>query len=216
MDLNDTKQERKKLVDRLVSSGYLGKKEVISAMLKVPRHMFIPEALRYSAYVDSPLRIGFDQTISAPHMVALMTEYLDVKPGHKILEIGSGSGYQAAVLSELVGDGRIYTVERIPELAQSAKKILEELSYSNVSVIVGEGTQGYADEAPYDRIIVTAGAPKIPAPLLEQLGEGGKLLIPVGDRRLQELIYIRKDGKEFKEKKLGGCMFVPLVGEDGW
>jgi protein-L-isoaspartate(D-aspartate) O-methyltransferase len=212
----DWEVERKALVKRLVSSGYLSNEDVIGAMLRVPRHCFIPESRQGSSYVDTPLGIGFGQTISAPHMVAMMTEHLDVEPQQKVLEIGAGSGYQAAIIAELLKDGVLYTVERIPELAERAEKILKELGYSNVHVIVGEGTQGYVEEAPYDRIIVTAAAPKIPAPLLDQLKPGGKLLIPVGGRVLQDLLLVEKEEKWFKKKNLGGCVFVPLIGKDGW
>lgn len=212
----ERENERKALVERLVSSGYLGKPDVVDAMLRVPRHRFVPESKQGSAYVDSPLSIGHGQTISAPHMVAMMTEHLDVKPDHRVLEIGAGSGYQAAILAELLGEGVLYTVERIPELAEGAERVLQELGYSNVHVIVDEGTQGYREEAPYDRIIVTAAAPKIPQPLLEQMKPGGKLLIPVGSRVLQELMLIERGEKGFKKKNLGGCVFVPLIGKDGW
>lgn len=208
--------EREKLIQRLISAGCLSKKEVIDAMRKVERHLFVPDNQQSKAYVDMPLHIGCGQTISAPHMVAMMSEYLDVQSKQKILEIGAGSGYQAAVLAELVKDGVIYTIERIPELAERAKKVLSDLGYSNVRVLVGEGTKGYAEAAPYDRILVTAAAPHIPKALLEQLKDGGKLLIPVGGRMLQELILIEKSGKKLIETHLGGCMFVPLIGEDGW
>lgn len=212
----DCERERKALVGRLVSSGYLRRSDVVEAMLRVPRHRFVPESKQGSAYVDTPLGIGHGQTISAPHMVAMMTEHLELEPQHKVLEIGAGSGYQAAVLAELLSEGVLYTVERIPELAERAEKVLQELGYSNVHVIVGEGTQGYEVEAPYDRIIVTAAAPHIPQPLLSQLKMGGKLLIPVGGRMLQELMLVVKEEKEFKKKNLGGCVFVPLIGKDGW
>jgi protein-L-isoaspartate(D-aspartate) O-methyltransferase len=209
-------QERKRLILRLRSSGCLRKKEVIEAMLKVERHLFIPGSQQAKAYVDMPLHIGRGQTISAPHMVAMMSEYLDVAVGQKILEIGAGSGYQAAVLGELLGGGVLYTIERVPELAERAKKILGDVGYMNVHVVVGEGTLGYPEAAPYDRIIVTAAAPHVPKALKSQLKEGGKLLIPVGGRSMQELLLIEKKGREYKETRLGGCMFVPLIGEDGW
>jgi protein-L-isoaspartate(D-aspartate) O-methyltransferase len=208
--------EREKLVARLRTAGCLKKKEVADAMLLVERHLFIPESQQSKAYVDMPLHIGSGQTISAPHMVAMMSEFLDVASNQKVLEVGTGSGYQAAVLGQLLKDGVLYTVERIPELAGRAKKLLAKLGYVNVHVIVGEGTVGYEKEAPYDRIIVTAAAPHVPKALLSQLAEGGKLLIPVGGRSMQDLLLIEKKGKEYKESRLGGCMFVPLIGEDGW
>jgi protein-L-isoaspartate(D-aspartate) O-methyltransferase len=208
--------EREKLVARLKAAGCLKKPEVADALLLVERHLFIPESQQSKAYVDMPLHIGSGQTISAPHMVAMMSEFLDVASNQKVLEVGTGSGYQAAVLGQLLKDGVLYTVERIPELAGRAKKLLAKLGYVNVHVIVGEGTVGYEKEAPYDRIIVTAAAPHVPKALLSQLAEGGKLLIPVGGRSMQDLLLIEKKGKEYKESRLGGCMFVPLIGEDGW
>ena len=208
--------EREKLVARLKAAGCLKKPEVADAMLRVERHLFIPESQQSKAYVDMPLHIGSGQTISAPHMVAMMTEFLDVAAGQKILEVGTGSGYQAAVIGELLEDGVLYTIERIPELAARSEKLLTKLGYLNVHMVVGEGTKGYGKEAPYDRIIVTAAAPHVPKALLSQLADGGKLLIPVGGRSMQELLLIEKTGKKYKETRLGGCMFVPLIGEDAW
>ena len=210
------KTERKELVDHLIDSGYLSTPRVIDAMRKVKRHRFVPAGEGKSAYSDRPLHIGSDQTISAPHMVAIMTEHLDIEVDNKILEIGAGSGYQAAILAEIVKKGKIYTVERLPEIAERAKSSIEECGYKNVSIIVGDGTMGYKAEAPYDRIIVTAGAPKIPQSLVDQLGDNGKLLIPVGDRFYQELMLVEKRGEEIIERRLGGCVFVPLIGEEGW
>jgi len=213
---NGWKEKRKKLVNKLVRRGYLSKPDVIRAMMKVPRHLFVPEYQRNSAYLDTPLTIGHDQTISAPHMVAMMTEHLDVKPDHKVLEIGTGSGYQAAVLAEIVSKGRIYTVERIPELVEFAKNNLRKAGYKNVSVYLWEGTRGFNENAPYDRILVTAAAPHVPKALMEQLKDNGKMLIPVGGCGYQNLIMIEKRNEKFSEKNLGGCVFVPLIGEDGW
>jgi protein-L-isoaspartate(D-aspartate) O-methyltransferase len=209
-------RERKHLVARLQAAGCLKKPEVAEALLKVERHLFIPESQHSKAYVDMPLHIGSGQTISAPHMVAMMSEALDVAAGQKVLEVGTGSGYQAAVLGQLLKDGVLYSVERIPELAERAEKLLKHLGYLNVHVVAGEGTLGYEKEAPYDRIIVTAAAPHVPKALLAQLKDGGKILLPVGGRSMQELVLIEKKGREYKEVRLGGCMFVPLIGEDGW
>jgi protein-L-isoaspartate(D-aspartate) O-methyltransferase len=156
------------------------------------------------------------QTISAPHMVAIMTELLDVKTDSKILEIGAGSGYQAAVLGEIAKKGGIYTVERIKRLAEFAEKNLKDCGYKNVFVIVGDGTLGYEEKAPYDRIIVTAGAPKIPGALIDQLADKGKMAIPVGGRFQQELIMVEKDKRGIIKKNCGGCIFVPLIGKDGY
>lgn len=208
-------EDRKRLVEGLKGS-YLKNPKVVEAMLKVPREEFIPPYQKDHAYLDQPLSIGYGQTISAPHMVAIMTELLDVKHGQHILEVGSGSGYQAAILAELVGNGKIYTVERIPELAQMAKENLEKTGYMNVEVIHSDGTIGYEKEAPYDRIIVTAAAPRVPKALVEQLKEGGILLIPVGNRMFQDLKMVKKKEGKISERSCGGCVFVPLVGEDGW
>ncbi|OYT40325.1 MAG: protein-L-isoaspartate O-methyltransferase [Desulfurococcales archaeon ex4484_58] len=215
--------EREYVIDYLVRLGYLKNPLVIKALKTVPREEFIPEHLRRYAYVDQPLPIGYGQTISAIHMVAIMTEELDPKPGNKVLEIGTGSGYQAAVLAEIVAKsdpekkGFVYTIERISELAEFARRNLSRTGYDKyVKVIVGDGTLGYPDEAPYDRIIVTAGAPDVPKPLIEQLSIGGRMVIPVGDKFLQRLLVL--DKKESKIDKRWGieCVFVPLVGEYGW
>ncbi len=213
------RRARERLIERLKSLGYIRSERVEEAMRRVPRHEFVPEDLRDRAYVDSPLPIGKGQTISAPHMVALMTELLDPRPGDKVLEVGAGSGYHAAVVAELVKpDGKVITVERIPELAEFARENLRRTGYDEwVEVKVGDGSKGYPAEAPYDRILVTAGAPDIPPSLLEQLKPGGRLVIPVGDRHMQELWLVKKteDGKIEKERH-GGCAFVPLVGEEGF
>ncbi|MFH0861334.1 MAG: protein-L-isoaspartate(D-aspartate) O-methyltransferase [Candidatus Altiarchaeota archaeon] len=212
----DCRSERLKLVEKLKSRGYLKSAEVIEAFKKVPREEFVPDRLKGSAYVDSPLPIGSDQTISAPHMVAIMTEALEAKPTDKVLEIGAGSGYQAAILAEIVTDGRIYTIERITELAFYAREKLKRLGYANVEVRVGDGTLGLEEQAPYDRIIVTAGSPRVPEKLVEQLAEGGRLLVPAGGRFYQNLIRVDKREGKIMEKDLGGCVFVPLIGKDGW
>ncbi len=213
------RRARERLVERLRSLGYIRSDRVAEAMLKVPRHEFVPEHLRDRAYVDSPLPIGKGQTISAPHMVAMMTELLDPRPGHKVLEVGAGSGYHAAVVAELVKpDGKVITVERIPELAEFARENLRRTGYDKwVDVIVGDGTLGYPEEAPYDRILVTAGAPDVPRSLFEQLKPGGRMVIPVGDRHLQELWLVKKteDGRMVRERH-GGCAFVPLIGKEGF
>ncbi|MEA1924381.1 MAG: protein-L-isoaspartate O-methyltransferase [Candidatus Altiarchaeota archaeon] len=208
--------ERKKLVASLVSAGYLGDEKVKNAMLSVPREEFIPKDRRLHAYRDTPLTIGSGQTISAPHMVAIMTGELDVRRDSRILEVGAGSGYQAAVLAQIATEGEIVTLERIKELADSARMNLKRLGYANVEVIHWEGTLGYGEKAPYDRIIVAAAAPGIPEALIEQLKEGGKMLIPIGGRVMQTLMLVeKKDGRVVK-KEICGCVFVPLIGEDGW
>ncbi len=209
-------RDREALVKKLKDEGYIKSMVVERAMLNVKRHEFIPEWQKVQAYRDIPLFIGYGQTISAPHMVALMTEKLDLKDDNKVLEIGSGSGYQAAIIAEILTKGRLYSIERIPELVDLAQWNLGRAGYNNVHVICGEGTRGYKEESPYDRIIVTAGAPRIPETLFEQLKEGGKMLIPVGGRTYQELKLVKKMGRKRIIENLGGCMFVPLVGEDGW
>ena len=212
--------ERKELVKRLLEYGYIKTENVRQAMEKVPREEFLPEANRSYAYVDQPLPIGKGQTISAPHMVAMICERLELKEGMKVLEIGTGFGYNAAVISEAMGKkGHIYSIERIEYLAKLAEENLKRTGYGeNVTVIVGDGTLGYEKEAPYDRIYGTASAPYVPEPLKEQLKVGGKLLIPVGEQSyFQDLICIIKESEtKFKEKSLGGVAFVPMIGKYGW
>jgi protein-L-isoaspartate(D-aspartate) O-methyltransferase len=209
--------KRKVMINHLIRWGYLKTPEIIKAMYAVPRHLFVPERARVQAYEDYPLEIGLGQTISAPHMVAIMLEKLDLKQNHKVLEIGTGFGYHSAVASLTVGEsGKIYTIERYPELAEQAKKNLAVIGLKNVNVVVGDGSKGLELYAPYDRIFATCGAPKIPSPLVEQLKENGKLLLPVGSRYMQDLILVEKVDNELKTKNLGGCMFVPMVGEFGF
>ncbi len=212
-------EQRRKLIEYLISIGYLKSKSVIEAMLKVPRHLFVPEEYRAFAYDDRPLPIGFDQTISAPHMVALMCEHLDLKPNHKVLEIGAGSGYHACVIGCIVKEGKVIAVERIKELAEKAKENIKKVSLcKNVKIVVGDGTKGYEKEAPYDRILVTAGAPSLPEPLIKQLKIGGKMLIPIGKSKYSQELYliIKIDKNKIEKKNLGDVAFVPLVGEYGW
>lgn len=188
---------------------------VILAMSRVPREMFVPDANRSRAYDDMPLPIGGGQTISAPHMVAIMCDLLDLQEGMKVLEVGGGSGYHAAVMADLVGAaGHIYSMERLPELAETARKNLEKSGFKNVTVIVGDGSVGLIEHAPYDRISVAATAPEVPEPLKQQLKPGGKMVLPVG-RGYQELILVtRKNGFAVEEKM--GVAFVPLIGEKGF
>ncbi|MBN1149853.1 protein-L-isoaspartate(D-aspartate) O-methyltransferase [candidate division WOR-3 bacterium] len=187
---------------------------VLKAMLSVPRHLFVPEEFRSRAYDDSPLPIGENQTISQPYMVAKMTELAEPRPGGTFLEIGTGCGYQAAVLAEIVE--RVYTIERIPELAKDAKEKFDELGYKNINVRVGDGSVGWPEMAPFEGIIVTAGCPEVPETLVGQLAVGGRLVIPVGSLNFQELLVVvkKKDGYDI-EKKFG-CVFVPLIGIRGW
>jgi protein-L-isoaspartate(D-aspartate) O-methyltransferase len=187
---------------------------ILAAMKEVPRHKFVDESLRGVAYEDSPLPIGSDQTISQPYIVALMAELLDVQDEHKVLEVGTGSGYQAAVLSRLAMS--VITLERIPELFKKAKETLRKLGYNNITVVMADGSIGYKEYAPYDRIIVTAAAPSAPDELVEQLTDNGKMVIPVGNIITQELVVLRKEaGKIFKTTSIG-VRFVPLKGKKGW
>jgi protein-L-isoaspartate(D-aspartate) O-methyltransferase len=183
-------------------------------MREIPRHLFIPAPYDRAAYEDNPLPIGNGQTISQPYIVALMTELLQLNDTDTALEIGAGSGYQAAVLSRIVRN--LTTVERIPSVANMARDNLNTLGISNVVVIVGDGTLGHPENAPYNGIIITAATPEIPAPLIEQLAEGGTLVAPVGSHDLQELITLKKNGKTITRELHGGVRFVPLIGKHGW
>lgn len=219
------KEKRKDLVDSLIKRKILTKTEVIDAMLKVPREKFLSEKAQSSAYMDTPLSIGLGQTISAPHMNAMMCEYLELKEGDKVLEIGTGSGYHAALCAELVAPensqnpGHVFTIERHEELAERAEISLKETGYnSSVTVIHGDGTLGYSEAAPYDKILVTAASPeKVPPPLKKQLKDGGILCIPAGSKSFGQNLYIvRRDGEKFKSKKITGVRFVPLIGKFGF
>jgi len=216
--MDEFETSRSQLVDSLMRRGYVVSAEVERAMRRVPREDFIPEDLRPEAYVDTPLPIGEGQTISAPHMVAIMVEKLDLEPGQKVLEIGAGSGYHAAVCAEIVGpEGHIYTVERVAPLASWAEQNLKRTGYADiVTVVFGDGSRGLPEHAPYERIFVACGAPDIPSPLTEQLADGGKMLVPVGGRFYQDLIKIERRGSKLRKESHGGCVFVPLVGEFGY
>lgn len=190
-------------------------KAVLEAFRKVSRHEFVPEELRQSAYNDYPLPIGENQTISQPYMVALMTEYLKLKGSEKVLEIGTGSGYQAAILGEIAKE--VYSVERFKDLADKASKILNSLGYKNIHIKVGDGTIGWNEFAPYDGIVVTAGAPAIPESLVKQLKDGGRLVIPVDRGGFgQTLTLVEKIGRTTRTSDICSCAFVPLVGKEGW
>jgi protein-L-isoaspartate(D-aspartate) O-methyltransferase len=215
--MNGLEEQRDRLVVSLKRRGYIKTPLVEKAMRRVPREEFLPEDIRDEAYVDSPLPIGEGQTISAPHMVAIMAEQLDLSPGMKVLEIGAGSGYHAAVCAEIIApDGHLYTIERIASLATFAENNLKKTGYGTfVTVIFGDGSKGLPEHAPYDRIFVAAGAPDIPEPLTEQLADGGKMLIPVGGRYYQELIRVVRKNNRLTKENLGGVVFVPLIGEHG-
>ena len=187
---------------------------VLHAMAKVPRHLFVPENYQPAAYEDRPLSIGEGQTISQPYMVAVMTQSLDLEGRERVLEIGTGSGYQAAILAEL--SQKVYTIERIPLLMERARKGLQGLGYTNLSYRTGDGSKGWPEEAPFDGIIVTAGAPETPKTLKSQLAERGRLVIPTGPRYTQTLYKVTRKGDHFIEEDITGCVFVPLVGDFGW
>ncbi len=187
---------------------------VLAAMGKVPRHRFVPSHLWDQAYNDYPLPIGEDQTISQPYIVALMTEILEPREADRVLEIGMGSGYQAAILAELVA--QVFTIDRMAPLVSSARQVLESLGYRNIKTQLGDGTEGWPEEGPFDGIMVTAAAPQVPRPLTEQLALGGRLVIPVGDRYSQTLTLVRKIKDGLKYEYHGGCRFVPLIGKYGW
>ncbi|UCE37508.1 MAG: protein-L-isoaspartate O-methyltransferase [Thermoplasmata archaeon] len=210
--------ERKKLIDSLVRRGYISKPEIIKAMMKVPRHLFVPKEIEPYAYHDCPQQIGCGQTISAPHMVGIMVEKLDLAPGQKVLEVGGGSGYHAAVVAQIVGlKGHVYSVEFVKELTKIGKENIKKCGLGEiVTMINGDGSLGLPEYAPYDRIYVTCASPDLPAPLIEQLKDKGKLLIPSGGRHYQTLVYLEKKGKKIVKKDYGGCVFVPLRGEYGF
>ena len=205
---------RKTMLESHLLPRGIKQKEVIDAMLTVPRHLFVDEGFRQQVYGDSPLPIGGGQTISQPYIVAYMTEQLDLTGNEKILEIGTGSGYQAAILSHLAT--RIFSVERVSDLAAKTRKLLDSLHYTNVVIKIGDGTQGWPEHAPYDAIIVTAASPDIPPALIEQLADGGRLIIPVGTEHSQELTKITKQRGRIIKEALGGCRFVKLIGKNGW
>ena len=208
--------QREKLIATLKAEGRIKTEKLEKAFLEIPREAFVPESIKNYAYLDTPLEIGNGQTISAPHMVAIMCEALDIKKGQSILEIGAGSGYHAAIVSKLVGEkGHVYTIERFSSLAEKAQKNLEHAGIANVTVEIGDGSEGLSKYAPYGCIYVTCAAPKIPHSLLEQLKDPGKLLIPVG-RMICKLELIEKKGNKITAKDLGGCAFVPLVGKYGF
>lgn len=214
----DYKKKRNNLIDGLIRRGYVESDKVEKAMRKVPRHEFVPENIRDRAYVDTPQPIGEGQTISAPHMVAMMVENLDLDRGQKVLEVGGGLGYHAAVIAEVVGyEGEVYSLEYKTSLAKSAKKRVKKTGYQNIEIIKGDGSSGYEKKAPYDRISVACGAPEIPPPLMKQLLVGGKILIPIGSKFFQKLIKATKiEERKIEKSNLGGVRFVPLKGAYGF
>ncbi|NIM95523.1 MAG: protein-L-isoaspartate(D-aspartate) O-methyltransferase [Anaerolineales bacterium] len=210
----DFTSARERMVDEQLIPRRIRDERVLDAMRAVPRHLFIPSDMGHLAYVDAPLPIGHRQTISQPFIVALMTELLELEGHEKVLEVGTGSGYQAAVLAHVAQE--VYTLERIEALVESAQVILNELELENVHVVLADGSKGLPEHAPFDAIIVTAAAPNVPIPLQEQLIDGGRLVLPVGSRDGQILERWVRDGDDFKCEKVAPVAFVPLVGEFGW
>ncbi len=206
--------ERFRMVERQIAARGIKNPRILAAMREIPRHVFIPPPYDRSAYDDNPLPIGNGQTISQPYIVALMTELLEPKPEDRILEIGAGSGYQAAILAALVK--HVITIERITSVADLARSNLETLGIANAEVVIGDGTFGHPAAAPYNGIIITAATPQIPQPLIDQLAEGGRLVAPVGSRDIQELLEVVKRGDHLDERHHGGVRFVPLIGRFGW
>jgi protein-L-isoaspartate(D-aspartate) O-methyltransferase len=207
-------RERERMVDEQVAGRGVTDPRVLAAMRRVPRHRFVQEALRARAYGDHPLPIGEDQTISQPFIVGLMTSLLELTGREKVLEIGTGSGYQTAVLAAVAR--RVCSIERLPRLAERARALLESLGHDNVWIRVGNGTLGWPDQAPFDRIIVTAGGPVIPPPLVQQLAEGGRMVLPVGSSDNQTLTVVDNVGGELRQRTHGECKFVRLVGKYAW
>jgi len=207
-------RSRHEMVRTQIEARGVTDRTVLDAMRKVPRHLFVSEAMMDQAYGDFPLPIGDQQTISQPYIVAEMTQALDLNLNDRVLEIGTGSGYQAAILAEMVY--RVYTIERLHSIFVKARTLFDTLHYHNIVTRYADGTCGWEEQSPFDGILITAGAPEIPAILLDQLSAGGRLVLPVGDRYTQELVKIVKDDTGYKETRLGGCRFVKLIGEYGW
>jgi protein-L-isoaspartate(D-aspartate) O-methyltransferase len=205
---------RNRMVEQQIRARGVADPRVLAALRLVPRHRFVPENLWSQAYGDYPLPIGEDQTISQPYIVALMTAILELQETDRVLEVGTGSGYQAAILAELAA--AVFSIDRKGGLADQARSILDSLGYRNIRIRVGDGTLGWPEEAPFDGILVTAGAPQVPRPLVEQLAGGGRLVIPVGDRFTQTLTCVRQTGEGLKIEYYGGCRFVRLIGKYGW
>ena len=207
-------RQREEMVKHQIEARGISDGKVLAALASVPRHLFVSEALVDQAYGDFPLPIGDQQTISQPYIVAEMTQALQLSDDDRVLEVGTGSGYQAAILAEIAY--RVYSIERIHSLMIKARRILDKLQYHNVVTRYSDGTLGWEEESPFNAIIVTAGAPTIPQALVNQLASGGRLVVPVGDQHSQELIKIYKDDKGIHQTNLGSCRFVKLVGQYGW
>jgi len=211
------KKQRTRMVETQIKARLINDPRVLKVMETIPRHLFVDEGLIDQAYSDNPLPIGEKQTISQPYIVALMTQALELKGRERVLEIGTGSGYQTAILAKLAD--RVFSIERVAALATRARKILDRLNCYNVAIRVGDGSYGWKEEAPFDAIITTAGAPKVPEHLVLQLAPGGRLVVPVGSRDIQTLYKFTRSTEnpdEIKKEDLGGCRFVSLIGESGW
>jgi len=205
---------RRRMVEEQLAGQGIRDRRVLDAFRKGPRHVFVPESEAAQAYENHPVPIGQGQTISQPYMVAVMTQSLTLQGGERILEIGSGSGYQTAILKAMGGD--VYTVERLPELSERARRNVEHAGYFDVQYRTGDGTRGWPEEAPFDRVIVTAGAPSLPLSLVEQLRDGGSMVIPVGGEEEQELLLVRREQGRVSRERICACVFVKLWGEEGW
>lgn len=208
------KRMREKMVSTQIEARGIHDRRILDAMRKVPRHLFVSEALQDQAYGDFPLPIGEGQTISQPFIVAEMTQALDLTPQSTVLEIGTGSGYQTAVLAELAY--KVFTIERVRSLFIATRKLFDQLKYHNIVARCSDGTLGWADEGPFDAIVVTAGAPEVPEPLVAQLKEAGRLVVPVGGRHSQTLVKLVRYPDGVRETNMGGCRFVKLIGNHGW
>ncbi len=207
-------EEKEKMINKQLIARGIRDEKVLEAFRRVPRHEFVRPQDRENAYDDGPLSIGQGQTISQPYIVALMTEALEIEAHDKVLEIGTGSGYQTAILAELARE--VYSVERVNQLGEATREKMKDLGYDNIFIKISDGTMGWRENAPYDAIIVTAASPKVPSSLWEQLATGGRMIIPVGDLISQELLLLKKTEKGREKHKLGGCRFVPLLGKNGW
>ena len=206
-------QRRKMVEEQLVERG-INDLRLLEVVSRVPRHLFVQESLQHRAYGDTPLPIGENQTISQPYIVGAMTEALDLKGEERVLEIGTGSGYQTAIIAELCR--QVFTIERLNNLSRKAQNVLESLNYMNIVFKMFDGTYGWPDQAPFDAILITASAPEIPGSLVKQLGDGGRLVAPIGEADKQKLVVLTKNGDRVSRRDLGDCKFVPLIGKYGW
>ena len=206
--------QRRKMVEKQILGRGIKDLSVMEVLSRVPRHLFVNSSLQHRAYGDCPLPIGENQTISQPYIVALMTQVLDLKGGERVLEIGTGSGYQTAILAELAS--HVFTIERVKPLVKKTKELLEGLKYKNIVFKTFDGTYGWRDQSPFDAILISAATPSIPKSLIEQLADKGRLVAPVGERESQDLIVLNKNGNKIMERKIGSCKFVPLIGKFAW